>query len=248
MAYSENHELTGGSGWQIGQSCTPLKYAIPGFLGVLMMSDKLVFAYGSLVNSRARPAGVRTVPATLLGWVRQWMHCVETAQGKTCVLMAAPSPATKIQGLVLIYDNGDFVELDEREVGYFRVKVSARLLTPELAKENIDCYVYVGNMAHRRPGSNEFPIWRSYLDCILAGYLELGGRPAAEDFIATTQGWGAPILDDRHRPRYPRAVSLTPAELHEIDDILEQHSLLRNLVPASGHRRQLKNEFLNVQK
>ncbi|MDO8700376.1 MAG: hypothetical protein Q7J56_01845 [Deltaproteobacteria bacterium] len=56
---------------------------------------------------------------------------------------------------------------------------------------------------------------------------------AVEDFITTTQGWGLPILDDRHRPRYPRAVFLTSAQLHEIDDILGEYGLLRNLVPLS---------------
>lgn len=198
-----------------------------------MIADKLIFAYGSLVNREARPPGIRAVPAALLGWVRQWMHCVDTAHGKVCALTVAPDPEMEIQGLVLIHDDGDFAELDEREAGYFRVKVSARLLARELGTENIDCFVYVGDTLHRQPGSYEFPIWRSYLDCVLAGYLGLKGRQAARDFITTTQGWGVPILDDRYRPRYPRAVVLTSAQLHEIDDILGENGLLRNLIPLS---------------
>ena len=198
-----------------------------------MTGDKLIFAYGSLVNPRARQPGIRAVPAALLGWVRQWMHCVDTVHGKVCALTAVPDPKMEIQGLVLSHDDGNFAELDEREAGYFRAKVSARLLTPELGTENIDCFVYVGDKVHRQPGSYEFPIWRSYLDCVLAGYLGLKGRQSGEDFITSTQGWGVPILDDRPRPRYPRAVVITSAQLHEIDDILGEYGLLRNLIPLS---------------
>jgi len=170
------------------------------------------------------------VPGILPGWVRQWMHCIETPQGKICALTAAPDARVEIAGLVLLQSAHGLAELDQRESGYFRVRVPVHLETPDPAVAEIDCFTYISNSAHYKHGSPEFPIWRSYLDCVLAGYFELGGREAMESFVASTQGWDAPILDDRRTPRYPRAVALTSGLERGIDRTLAEHGLLENLV------------------
>lgn len=158
------------------------------------------------------------------------MHCIETPHGKICALTVAPDPRVAIAGLVLFHDIRGFDELDQRESGYSRGPVPARLDSPDHSTAGLGCFTYVGDPAHHRSGSNEFPIWRSYLDCVLAGYFELGGHWAMEDFIASTQGWDAPILDDRQTPLYPRAVALASDLERGIDETLAKHGLLKNLV------------------
>jgi glutathione-specific gamma-glutamylcyclotransferase len=194
------------------------------------VNDEPVFAYGSLVNSRARPPGVHSVPGILSGWVRQWMHCIETPQGKICALTVAPDARVEIAGLVLFQSAPGLADLDQRESGYSRVRVPVHLERPDPIMAEIDCFAYVGDSAHYKRGSDEYPLWRSYLDCVLAGYFELGGRGAMESFIASTHGWDAPILDDRRTPRYPRAVALTSDLERGIDRTLAEHGLLKNLV------------------
>jgi hypothetical protein len=158
------------------------------------------------------------------------MHCIETPHGKICALTVASDAHVEIAGLVLFHNVRGLAELDQRESGYSRVRVPVRLDSPDPSMAELDCFTYVGDSAYHRPGCNEFPIWRSYLDCVLAGYFELGGYRAIEDFIASTLGWGVPILDDRRAPRYPRAVALTSDQQRGIDETLAKHGLLKNLI------------------
>jgi len=195
------------------------------------MDSNKVFAYGSLVNSRARPSQVSVMQAVLPGWVRQWRHCIRTLRGNACALTVDRDTSTEIRGLLMLGNPETLEELNRREIGYSKVLAVARL---DGVLNETDCYVYVGAPEYSRRASGEFPIWRSYLDCVLAGYLELGGRQAADDFIRTTRGWDVAILDDRGNPGYPRAVTLSSEETGEIDSILARHGLLDNLVEAGG--------------
>jgi cation transport protein ChaC len=190
-----------------------------------MNEHQLVFAYGSLVNRHTRQNGVEAIPARLHGWVREWKHCVNTDHGGVCALTVTPDPAIEIRGVVLLWETARMKELDEREIGYSQVRVKVSLDVSTGRSQEADCILYVGRSDYYLPGSREFPIWRSYLDCILSGYLELGGRQAVEEFIASTRGWDTPILDDRQKPRYFRAVTLTSDQQSQIDEILEQHEI-----------------------
>lgn len=181
------------------------------------------------------------MPAILSGWVRQWMHCIETPHGKICALTVAPDAHGEVAGLVLFQSTAGLAELDQRESGYSRVRVPVLLEKPESTTAELECFTYVGDSAHYKHGSDEYPIWRSYLDCILVGYFELGGRAGMENFIASTQGWDAPILDDCRMPLYPRAVALSSDLERMIDDTLAEHGFLKNLVklpptPSVKHR------------
>ena len=64
------------------------------------------------------------------------------------------------------------------------------------------------------------PVLLSYLDVVVQGYLHEFGPDGVERFFATTDGWDAPILDDRAHPHYPRHQHLTPAETALVDDWL----------------------------
>jgi cation transport protein ChaC len=91
----------------------------------------------------------------------------------------------------------------------------------------LESFTYISTPAAHRQGSRQFPIWRSYLECVLAGFLDLGGDAAARDFIVTTDGWEAPILDDRLAPKYMRAVRLSPPIQSNVDALIRSHGLDR---------------------
>ena len=148
-----------------------------------------------------------------------------------CVLTIEPSASDVVRGVVLHCDAAAKKALDRREVGYEQHGVA--VLDSSAPGRPIDCITYVGTTAHREPAKRESPIWRSYLDCVLAGFLALGGEAALEEFITSTGSWDGPILDDRDKPRYSRAVSLSGTQAHAIDEALARHNLLANLVRDS---------------
>jgi hypothetical protein len=185
----------------------------------------MIFAYGSLVNPAARPKEVDAVPALLSGWSREWMHRISTPRGKVCALTVAPDADSCIKGVVLVEGGAESFEVDEREIGYQRIPVAVQTIGG-LIESPVSCSLYVGAQANRGPATREYPIWRSYLDCVLSGYIRLGGPEAADDFVRSTRGWQAPFLDDRDSPKYPRAVYLTAKEKEVIDAILRRHLLL----------------------
>ena len=177
------------------------------------------FGYGSLVNRHTRPPGTQTEPFRLTGWIRQWRHCLENpftkvnVYGNICALTVERRPGSTIDGVLVLADVNELTSIDSREIGYHREAIDAG--------QNRNAYIYVSNDAYHRWASDACPIWRSYVDCVLAGYLEVFGRDGAERFIASTEGWDrAAILDDREEPKYPRAVKLTPAEASVIDQLL----------------------------
>ena len=65
------------------------------------------------------------------------------------------------------------------------------------------------------------PILLSYLDVVIQGYLRHFGPDGVARFVATTEGWNAPVLNDRAAPLYPRAQRLTAAETGLVDTILQ---------------------------
>ncbi len=74
------------------------------------------------------------------------------------------------------------------------------------------------------------PILLSYLDVVLQGYLREFGREGAEAFVATTDGWDAPVLDDRAAPIYSRHQRLDRADTAFVDAALDRLGT-RRIVP-----------------
>ena len=192
-----------------------------------------VFGYGSLVNSSTHPRNAQaTGPVFLGGWRRLWAHHLETANGSMCVLTIEPSTGAAVVGVLLDCDQSALRELDLREQGYERRALEVAY--SESPSQRMACITYVSMAARGQPASREAPIWRSYLDCVLSGFLTLGGVAALEEFIKTTGGWDGPILDDRVAPRYSRHVKLSALEAGEIDESLARHGLLGTLVRDFG--------------
>ncbi|MWB79234.1 gamma-glutamylcyclotransferase [Pseudooceanicola sp. 216_PA32_1] len=163
------------------------------------------FGYGSLVN-RATHSYPDAVPATARGWRRLWRH---TAGRRTAILTAVPCPGCDIQGLVASVPGADWAALDRREAAYDRVDATADVVHGR-GKAEVAIYTIPADKhpAADAPGL----ILLSYLDVVVQGYMAEFGTEGVLNFFATTDGWDAPVLNDRGNPVYPRHQILTAEE------------------------------------
>ncbi len=182
-----------------------------------------IFGYGSLVHETIRNNndwgnGVETI---LGGWVREWRHCVDTPSGPICALSIRPQNGSKVQGVTALCDLSDLPSLDQREIGYKRIKLDAETLANSQNVHLIACFTFASKAPFHRAGGVDYPIWQSYLDCVMLGFLRRFGVDGIERFVLTTGGWDVPIMQDRDRPLYPRSVTLSKSERLCFDRLLE---------------------------
>lgn len=180
------------------------------------------FGYGSLVN-RSTHDYARAHRATVTGWRRAWRH---TEFHPYAFLTAVPAPGARIDGLVAEVPGGDWAALDLREAGYNRHPVPE----PDLAHEAphpVAAQIYAVPAEAAAPLIR--PLLLSYIDVVIQGYLREFGPEGAARFMDTTDGWDAPVIDDRKAPRYPRARSLSAAETETVDAAL--HARRVTLLP-----------------
>jgi len=178
------------------------------------MADPFFFGYGSLVN-RATHDFEDAHPARLTGWRRAWRH---TNLRAVAFLTAVPAPGHVIDGLVAHVPDDDWAALDEREHAYDRSPVTKA--TDHAVPRDVHVQVYA--IAHGKHGlpDTTHPVLLSYLDVVVQGYLREFGEAGVARFFDTTDGWDAPILNDRSNPTYPRAQSLNREESAYVDDWL----------------------------
>lgn len=176
--------------------------------------DPFFFGYGSLVNRRTHGYGEAYV-ARVAGWRRVWR---QTHLRDTAFLSVEPAAGVEIEGLIARVPGGDWQALDRREAGYDRLALGGGLA--HAATRPVSAQIYA-IPDHRGGGPGHVtPILLSYLDVVVQGFLQEYGEAGAERFFATTHGWQAGILDDRARPRYPRAQALSGRERGLVDAAL----------------------------
>ncbi|MFZ7091145.1 gamma-glutamylcyclotransferase family protein [Primorskyibacter sp. 2E233] len=177
------------------------------------MSDIYFFGYGSLVNDLTH--GYSPVHrASAQGWRRAWRF---TPDRKVAYLTAIRAPGHQIDGLIAPVPPEGWATLDLREHAYERLP-AAHEVTHDAEATDIAIYAIHPDRLHMP--DEDHPVLMSYLDVVLQGYLREYGTEGATRFVATTDGWDAPILDDRAKPIYPRAQRLDPAERAFVDDTL----------------------------
>lgn len=193
-----------------------------------MGSDTIYyFGYGSLVNRATRPPAEPAWNARLHGWHREWTHRVRAGADRAgCTSLSvrpsasgAQPTATCIDGVIVALARSALPGLDARESGYERLALPRDAFDVMEAVPAMDT-VYLYRSLDARVADDDHPILRSYVDCVLSGYQERFGDDSLEEFLASTEAWSACILDDRTAARYPRAVSVTPAQTQRFDALL----------------------------
>lgn len=178
--------------------------------------DAFFFGYGSLVNRKTHDYGL-AYPARARGWRRIWRH---TALRPVAFLTAVPDSGTEIDGLIAPVPNGDWRALDAREHAYDRVRLVDLPHHPLPFAPDVAIYA-IPEGKHGAP-TMAHPVLLSYLDVVVQGYLTEFGEEGVARFFDTTDGWDAPILDDRSHPHYPRHQDLSPSETDLVDAWLRQ--------------------------
>ena len=134
-------------------------------------------------------------------------------------LTIVAAPSSTIDGVIAKAPSWD--ELDAREIGYDRHRLMDPLrdhASDEVIDKDVNVYRSKPEcLGLPCPG---FPIWRSYVDAVLQGYLRQFGDGGLQRFMATTDGWSRHLVDDREAPRYPRAVQLDPREVELFDELI----------------------------
>ncbi|WP_420410948.1 gamma-glutamylcyclotransferase family protein [Roseibium sp.] len=179
------------------------------------------FGYGSLVNASTVPEAAELVPGRLKGWVREWRVCSvwENGQGR-CALSVRQDPDAEIWGVMTREQKTRLDALEKRESRYEKIGRIAGSFRCEAEQKPgpEDLFLFKATPENERWGCAQHPILQSYLDCVLAGYHQIWGEEGVEHFFDTTDGWHVPVLPDRRKPLYPRAVDIEPALLRLFDD------------------------------
>ena len=186
-----------------------------------------VHGYGSLANWRTNPAVRNGQRAIMHGWRRAWAHDIKTQIGNVCALTIVPRADALVSGILFSVPREHLFGLDERERGYRRIQIqSLELEPPILLQQPIStAFAYTSPDGMSESHTHAFPIWRSYLECVLAGFLDVGGMPAVESFVASTVGWDTPLFDDSDDPKYPRYVRLERSVRNKVSEIIQGLSL-----------------------
>jgi hypothetical protein len=187
--------------------------------GEPMQEHAYFFGYGSLVN-RATHGFEGAERARLRGWKRIWRH---TALRPVAYLTVVPEAAAEIEGLIAPVPAQDWEGLDARERAYDRIAASHQVEHPLPHAPQIAVYT-IPEGKHGKPDET-CPVLLSYIDVVLQGYLREFGEPGVQRFIETTDGWDAPVMDDRAAPVYPRAQRLSPTERTLVNDLLTDHGV-----------------------
>jgi hypothetical protein len=190
------------------------------------MTQGYFFGYGSLVN-HATHGFAPVHKARARGWRRAWRALPER---DLCYLTAVPAPGAEIEGLIAPVPPDGWATLDLREAAYLRRDASAQI---DHGAEASEIAIYAIAEGRSRDPDAATPILLSYLDVVVQGYLQHFGEPGVARFFASTEGWQAPVLDDRAAPLYPRAQRLSAAETALVDAHLAQTGSPR--LPAGRH-------------
>lgn len=178
-----------------------------------------VFGYGSLVNRATLPPFVSARPMRLSGWRRAWRASGRSeAGGGVCSLSVTPAEGAAADGLAITFEDAIWPLIRRREIRYDPVTLDGGMI------------VFRAEPAIDRFGDDEHPIHLSYVEVVLRGFLTEFGEAGTARFMAETDGWHAPVLDDRAAPRYPRAQHLAQSERALVDRMLK--TVDARIVPA----------------
>ncbi|MGR3659667.1 MAG: gamma-glutamylcyclotransferase [Paracoccaceae bacterium] len=173
------------------------------------MSKQYIYGYGSLVNRGTHDYEAH--PARLQGWRRVWRH---TTARPVAFLSAERHAGTTIDGLIMAAPHAD-PKLNERERAYDRHDVTEHV--DHDLNQPMTIQVYAVSETRHPSTDTVHPIWLSYIDVVVQGYHQIYGPSGVQHFFETTDGWNAPVINDRADPNYPRHQQLTATETRLTD-------------------------------
>ena len=180
-----------------------------------------VFGYGSLIlpESRALTIGEhgQATPIIMKG-VERSFSLVASQYGLTAVSLSL-NPAARCTGVIFPVNDEQLMLLDKREEGYDRISMPMDFAEPLYKHPTLEGVVFAYAGQDSGAPTEECPIVQSYLDVILTGCIKEFGVDFANVFASTTNKWDH-WLNDRQKPRYPRA--LESVDTKTIDGILER--------------------------
>lgn len=192
------------------------------------------FGYGSLVNRETRPADEVAHSARLQGWQRVWDHRVTDPNRdkrctslsiEPCAVAAEQALPVGIEGVVVRLPVEHLPQLDARESGYDRLSLPLSdfelppALLQQLDAQDVDnIMVYRSQADNRHMADQDHPVLQSYVDCVMAGYLQRFGESGVQAMAASTRGWECSVFDDRAEPFYPRWVEVGEANKQYFDE------------------------------
>ncbi|MEM7694296.1 MAG: gamma-glutamylcyclotransferase family protein [Pseudomonadota bacterium] len=170
-----------------------------------------VFGYGSLVNIATLPPHEAATPFCAKGWRRAWRTTSRKATGGNCALSVEADPDGAIDGLIITFPDTAWPTIAAREKNYDALHLH----------EDADVIIFKAKAAADRLGDASHPIFLSYIDTTLQGFLQHFGEAGAARFMTSTDGWATPIVNDRAAPDYPRAQQLSRQEQESVDRLLK---------------------------
>lgn len=178
-----------------------------------MVRPDLILGYGSLINPATHTYEFVSEHARVPDWERSWTHRTRHRGQNVTGLTINPRKGATVTGTLLRPQNdAAWQELTQREAGY-----DLRALPSSHDGQTVGGYQSRTSVA----GDTEHPILRSYLDAVLQGVMRFWGNDGLVEFVATTEGWQTPILEDRDDPIYARPVKLTDEERTVFAEILK---------------------------
>lgn len=190
------------------------------------------FGYGSLVNRLThRTAIVSAHRARLNGWRRLWrprpdMPFDRGRATPVSLLTVTQEPGAHVDGLLIIDHAENLPSVDLREQRYRRRKLQPGDITLSDGDALPDCTLYVYEALEALPEhAAPCPIYQSYLDAVLQGFIAEHGEAGARDFVFATGGFDIPVLADRNRPLYPRSITLSDDECRIVDSLLAERGI-----------------------
>ncbi len=176
------------------------------------MRDPFFFGYGSLVNKRTHDY-LDAHKAEVKGWRRAWRRSPLRA---VSYLTAVPAPDDTALGLIAGVPGGAWAALDQRERAYQRHDATSDI--SHAAGRKLDVAIYAIADGHHHPPTDDNPLLLSYIDVVVQGYLSEFGHEGVQHFFETTEGWHAPVLNDRAAPVYSRHQVLSAEEKALVDE------------------------------
>ena len=185
------------------------------------------FGYGSLVNRTTHRTETHgAIRAAVRGWRRHWQDRSYKAEHAISMLSvkAESDDEHSLPGLLVFDQMQNLPALDEREGGYDRRVVHASDIELEI-DFGFEGPIFIYEARPPVHENRRHGILQSYLDAVLQGYLKEYGENYVHRFLVDTHAFHAPVIRDRHAPRYSRHVATSDEERLLFDALLGEHGV-----------------------